>query len=91
VKEEPMSSHQQADVTDTSSDDTAATGNDVQTRNQVLEALKMRIRELETQTRAVGDEKFKCLICMVSAVASLKLSPSQDHAAIARGHEAIEV
>lgn len=60
-----MSSQQQADVTETS-DDAVVTGNDAQTRNQVLEALKMRIRELETQTRAVGDEKFKCLICMVS-------------------------
>jgi hypothetical protein len=36
----------------------------------VLEALKTRIRELETETRAAGDEKFKCLICMVSAIAA---------------------
>lgn len=61
-----MSSQQHADVSETSADDAAAPGSDIQTRNQVLEALKMRIRELETQTRAVGDEKFKCLICMVS-------------------------
>jgi hypothetical protein len=75
VKEEPMSlatsSQQLSDVTETS-DNTgsvaAAAGSDVHTRNQVLEALKTRIRELETETRASGDEKFKCLICMVSTV-----------------------
>jgi hypothetical protein len=75
VKEEPMSlttsSQQLSDVAEmTSSDNTgsvAGVGSDVQTRNQVLEALKTRIRELETETRAVGD-KFKCLICMVSTI-----------------------
>jgi hypothetical protein len=63
------SSQQLSDVTETSSDNTgsvAGAGSDVQTRNQVLEALKTRIRELETETRASDDEKFKCLICMVS-------------------------
>ncbi|XP_023717899.1 E3 ubiquitin-protein ligase Rnf220 isoform X4 [Cryptotermes secundus] len=71
VKEEPMSlttsSQQLSDVAETTSSDNtgsaAGVGSDVQTRNQVLEALKTRIRELETETRAVGD-KFKCLICM---------------------------
>jgi hypothetical protein len=72
VKEEPMSlassSQQLSDVSETSpSDDTgsvAGMSGEAQTRNQVLEALKSRIRELETETRAAADEKFKCLICM---------------------------
>jgi len=72
VKEEPMSlassSQQLSDVAETSpSDDTGSVAGmsaEAQTRNQVLEALKSRIRELETETRAAGDEKFKCLICM---------------------------
>jgi hypothetical protein len=74
VKEEPMSlatSSQQLSDTEATSDNTgsvAGVGSDVQTRNQVLEALKTRIRELETETRAIGDEKFKCLICMVSTI-----------------------
>jgi len=76
VKEEPMSlassSQQLSDVAEMSpSDDTgsvAGMSGEAQTRNQVLEALKSRIRELETETRAAGDEKFKCLICMVSTV-----------------------
>jgi hypothetical protein len=66
------SSQQLSDVTETStSDDTgsvAGMGSDAETRNQVLEALKNRIRELETETKAAGDEKFKCLICMVSTM-----------------------
>jgi hypothetical protein len=77
VKEEPMSlassSQQLCDVAETSpSDDTgsvAGMSGEAQTRNQVLEALKSRIRELETETKAAADEKFKCLICMVSTVA----------------------
>lgn len=77
VKEEPLSlassSQQLSDIAETSpSDDTgsvAGTSGEAQTRNQVLEALKSRIRELETETRAAGDEKFKCLICMVSTIA----------------------
>ncbi|XP_069693699.1 E3 ubiquitin-protein ligase Rnf220-like [Periplaneta americana] len=72
VKEEPMSSasssQQPSDVTETSASDDTTSGvgsvSDSSTRNPVLEALKTRIRELETETRAVGDEKFKCLICM---------------------------
>jgi hypothetical protein len=68
------SSQQLSDGTETTAaDDTgsvAAMSSDAQTRNQVLEALKTRIRELETETRAAGDEKFKCLICMVSSVAT---------------------
>jgi hypothetical protein len=64
------SSQHLSDVTETTSSDNTGSvggvGSDVQTRNQVLEALKTRIRELETETRAAGDEKFKCLICMVS-------------------------
>jgi hypothetical protein len=67
------SSQQLSDVTEsTASDDTgsvAGMSGEAQTRNQVLEALKSRIRELETETRAAGDEKFKCLICMVSTKA----------------------
>jgi len=66
------SSLQQSDVTETGTAEDAGSvagaGSDVQTRNQVLEALKTRIRELETESKAVGDEKFKCLICMVSTV-----------------------
>ncbi|KAJ9584242.1 hypothetical protein L9F63_021421, partial [Diploptera punctata] len=75
VKEEPLSgssSQQPTDAVDnaisedvTSSANSGDARNDSQTRNQVLEALKNRIRELETETKAIGDEKFKCLICMV--------------------------
>ncbi|XP_063219786.1 E3 ubiquitin-protein ligase Rnf220-like isoform X2 [Bacillus rossius redtenbacheri] len=32
--------------------------------SRVLEALKLRIRELELESRASSDHKFKCLICM---------------------------
>jgi hypothetical protein len=67
------SSQQLSDVAETSPSDDAGSvagmSGEAQTRNQVLEALKSRIRELETETRAAGDEKFKCLICMVSTVA----------------------
>jgi len=84
VKEEPMSlassSQQLSDVAEASpSDDTGSVAGmsaEAQTRNQVLEALKSRIRELETETRAAGDEKFKCLICMVSTIARYVSSSS---------------
>ena len=76
VKEEPMSgcsSQLPTDTVENATSDDSASGvnsgesrNEAQTRNQVLEALKSRIRELETETKAIGDEKFKCLICMVS-------------------------
>ena len=83
VKEEPMSgssSQQPSDLVENATSDDAASGansgearNEAQIRRQVLEALKSRIRELETETKAIGDEKFKCLICMVSNYWILKL------------------
>lgn len=33
---------------------------------QVLEALKRKIRDLESEAKGVSEEKFLCLICMVS-------------------------
>lgn len=35
-------------------------------QSQILEALKKRIRELETDSKGMSEEKFLCLICMVS-------------------------
>nr|CAD7400343.1 unnamed protein product [Timema poppensis] len=46
-------------------EDNLLTALEPDTINTVLEALKTRIRELEGETRVAGNDKFKCLICMV--------------------------
>nr|CAD7263833.1 unnamed protein product [Timema shepardi] len=48
-------------------EDNLLTALEPDTINTVLEALKTRIRELEGETRVAGNDKFKCLICMVSS------------------------
>nr|CAD7585553.1 unnamed protein product [Timema genevievae] len=46
-------------------EDNLLTALEPDTINTVLEALKTRIRELEGETRVAGNDKFKCLICMI--------------------------